>query len=178
MPPPSSLCLSRDSARGAPAPTHSLVSRQGRRVSRTPSWSGTPRELHSYTWGRGAAQSSRPHRPQGWQRPGHQLPPSFKSPTPTPGAAWKLGAGGCGPRPSPALCVPNPAVPGPRASGSRSLVPARRPPRRGAGRAPARTLWHSQWRRGCSCKLGPVRAAGAQAGPGPEALPSERTTRR
>lgn len=59
MPPPSRLCLSRDGSRGAPAPTHSLVSRQGRRVGRTPSWSGTSRALHSYIWGRGAAQSSR-----------------------------------------------------------------------------------------------------------------------
>lgn len=65
-------------------------------------------------------QSRAPARagPQGWHRPGPQLPPSFKSPTPAPGAAWKLGAGENGARPSPALCVPNPADPGPRAAGS------------------------------------------------------------
>lgn len=64
--------------------------------------------------------------------------------------------------------------------GLRSLVPARKAAtsRCRARTPPGPSSWHSQWRRGCSCKLGAVKAAGAQADPEPEALQSERTTRR
>lgn len=179
MPPPSRLCLSRDDSRGAPAPTLLLVSRQGGRdplqIQVTTS---TP---YSYIGGVRQPGASPPPPPAQGRRAGIARATSCHRPSSPHHCAWRgleaWGRGQCS-EAVPALCVPNPAIPGLRASALRSLVPARRPPRSGARRAPARTLWHSQWRRGWSCKLGPVRAAGAQAGPDPEALPSERTTRK
>lgn len=176
MPSPSRLCLSRDGPRSAPAP-QSVARLPPGRAGSPPGPGHLQRPLPLHLGARGSPELP-PRTAAGLASPGPPVATVLQVPTTAPGAAWKLGAGDGGAPPSPALCVPNPAVPGPRTSLSRSRIPARRPPRRGAQRAPARTLWHSQWRRGWSCKFGPVAAAGAQAGPEPEALPSDRTTRR
>lgn len=91
MPSPSRLCLSRDGPRSAPAPSRLLVSRQGgqdpllvRDTSSAP---------YRCIWGREAARSSPRAQPQGWHRPGHQLPPSFKSPPLLQARPGSLGQG-------------------------------------------------------------------------------------
>lgn len=121
-------------------------------------------------WGAG-------RRAAGQHRPGHQLPPSFKSTTCAQGGleVWGRVA-----RPRPRLFVlPTLRCRAPEPPRSPPWPQPGRPPRRGARRAPpGPSSWHSQWRRGGSCKLGAVRAAGAQAGPEPGALQRERTTRR
>lgn len=188
MPPPSRLCLSRNSSRGAPAPhppPHSVARLPPARVG-SPAGRGHPQHLHTVIWG-APGSPDLPHRTprsnpraQG-RRAGIARATSCHRPS-SPHHCARRGPGirGRGARPPPALCcVPKPTLPGLRAS--RSRAPGPQPGGRhvaGPGARPPRPLWHSQWRRGCSCKLGPVRAAGAHADPEPDALPSERTTRR
>lgn len=189
MPPPR-LCLSR--ARAATLPLTATPGRvlrpptcwpvplqgtQGRQDTlRARDTSSTP---YRNTWGRGAAGNPRPRRAAGPAAPGPPVATVLQVPTSAPGAAREPGAGeGI---PAPRLFVGQPRRPRPcDLPDSRSQVPAREAAtsRCRARAPPGPSSWHSQWRRGCSCKLGPVGAAGAQAGPEPEALQSERTTRR
>lgn len=94
-----------------------------------------------------------------------------------PGSA-RRGDAGSETAPLPPAFRPSPDIP--RAAGRPPRPPARQvaTSQLRLRARPGPSERHSQWRRGCSGKTGAVRAAGAQAGPEPGALQSERTTRR